>query len=109
MVPASELATDARSGKLPDFSSIDANECTNMHGGPWCQDSSNELGQANDNKLVADGDAYLKQVVSEIMSGPQWKQGNNAIMITETEGLRAYRASADDALERPQVDYRRRR
>jgi Phosphoesterase family len=87
MVPAAELGTDARTGHLPNFSFIDANECANMHGGPpWCIDSPNLLGQHNDNLLVADGDKYLKQVVGEIMSGPQWKHGNNAIIITETEG-----------------------
>jgi hypothetical protein len=87
MVPASELAADARAGRLPDFSFVDANECTNMHGGPpWCEDSPNNLGQPNDIKLVSGGDAYLRQVTSEIMSGPQWKHGNNAIVITETEG-----------------------
>jgi phosphatidylinositol-3-phosphatase len=88
MVPAIELGSDARDGRLPDFSFIDANECANMHGGPpWCEDSPNQLGQANDNKLVAGGDAYLRQVTSEIMSGPQWQRGNNAIAITETEGV----------------------
>jgi phosphatidylinositol-3-phosphatase len=87
MVPAAELATDARDGRLPDFSFIDANECTNMHGGPpWCEDSPNNLGEPNDRKLVAGGDAYLRQVTSEIMSGPQWRHGNNAIVITWTEG-----------------------
>jgi Phosphoesterase family len=87
MVPASDLAADARAGRLPDFAFIDANECTNMHGGPpWCEDSSANLGQPNDNKLVAGGDAYLRQVTGEIMSGPQWRHGNNAIVITETEG-----------------------
>jgi Phosphoesterase family len=87
MVPASELATDARAGRLPNFSFIDANECINMHGGPpWCQDSPANLGEPNDNKLVAGGDAYLRQVTDEIMSGPQWRHGNNAIVITDTEG-----------------------
>jgi hypothetical protein len=87
MVPAADLERDAHAGTLPNFSFIDANECTNMHGGPpWCEDSPNNLGQRNDNKLVAGGNAYLKQVTSAIMSGPQWKQGNNAIVITETEG-----------------------
>ncbi len=87
IVPASELAAEARSGRLPNFSFIDANECTNMHGGPpWCQDSPNNLGEPNDNKLVSQGDGYLRQVTSEIMSGPQWRHGNNAIVITETEG-----------------------
>jgi hypothetical protein len=88
MVPASELPADARAGRLPDFAFIDANECTNMHGGPpWCEDSSANLGQPNDNKLVAGGDAYLRQVTGEIMSGPQWRHGNNAIVITDTEGI----------------------
>ena len=90
MVPAAELATDARAGKLPNFSFIDANECANMHGGPpWCVDSPNNLGQANDDKLVAGGDSYLRQVTHEIMSGPQWRHGNNAIVITDTEGITA--------------------
>jgi hypothetical protein len=87
MVPAAQLAVDARTGNLPNFAYISANECTNMHGGPpWCIDSPNNLGTRNDNLLVKDGDNYLKQVTSEIMSGPQWKHGNNAIVITETEG-----------------------
>jgi hypothetical protein len=88
MVPALELATDARTGRLPNFSLISANECTNMHGGPpWCEDSPTQLGQPNDTKLVEAGDRYVRQVTSEIMAGPQWKQGRNAIVITATEGL----------------------
>ena len=88
MVPAMELGTDARAGRLPDFSLIDASECANMHGGPpWCQDSPPTFGDPDDNRLVAAGDAYLRQVTSEIMSGPQWRHGNNAIVITGTEGL----------------------
>jgi phosphatidylinositol-3-phosphatase len=88
MVPASELAIDARTGRLPAFSFIDANECANMHGGPpWCEDSPDQLGQPNDNKLVAGGDSYLRQIASEIMSGPQWRHGNNALVVTWTEGI----------------------
>ena len=59
-----------------------------MHGGPpWCEDSPNNLGEPNDNKLVAGGDSYLRQVTREIMSGPQWRHGNNAIVVTWTEGV----------------------
>jgi hypothetical protein len=89
MVPASELPADAQDGRLPTFSLVIPNECANMHGGPpWCVDSPDNLGQHNDNLLVADGDEYLKQVTSEIMAGPQWHQkGNDAIVITWTEGL----------------------
>ena len=88
IVPAADLATDARHGRLPDFSFVDASECANMHGGPpWCEDSPNNLGEPNDNKLVAGGDSYLRRVTGEIMSGPQWRRGNNAIVVTWTEGV----------------------
>jgi hypothetical protein len=87
IVPGSQLGVDARTGRLPNLSFVDANECTNMHGGPpWCQDSPNLIGEPDDNKLVAGGDAYLRQVTAEILAGPQWRHGNNAIVITETEG-----------------------
>jgi hypothetical protein len=87
MVPAAQLAADAKNGQLPAFGLIDPNECYNMHGGPpWCEDSPNNFGQRNDNLLVAGGDSYVKQVTQEIMSGPQWRHGNNAIVLTFTEG-----------------------
>ena len=87
MVPAAQLAADARIGKLPSFSLIDPNECDNMHGGPpWCNDSPNFYHQPNDNRLVSAGDGYIRQVTQEIMSGPQWRHGNNAIVISFTEG-----------------------
>jgi hypothetical protein len=87
MVPAAQLATDARDGKLPNFSFIDPNECADMHGGPpWCEDSPNFLHQQNDNRLVSAGDSYLRQVTGEIMSGPQWRKGNNAIVASFAEG-----------------------
>ncbi len=88
IVPAADLAADAAHGRLPDFGFVDANECANMHGGPpWCEDSPNNFGEPNDNKLVSGGDSYLRQVTKQIMSGPQWRRGNNAIVVTWTEGV----------------------
>ncbi len=87
MVPATELGADARAGKLPNFSLILPDECHDMHGGPpWCVDGANAYHQPNDNRLVAAGDSYIGQVVHEIMSGQQWTRGNNAIVLTFTEG-----------------------
>ena len=87
MVPATQLSTDAKTGHLPNFSFIDPNECAGMHGGPpWCEDSSSNYHQFDDNALVSGGDSYLGQVVHAIMSGPQWKKGNNAIVVSFTEG-----------------------
>ena len=87
MVPAARLAADAKGGQLPNFSFISANECADMHGGPpWCEDSPNFFHQRNDNDLVSAADSYIKQVTREIMSGPQWQRGNNAIVASFTEG-----------------------
>jgi hypothetical protein len=87
MVPDTELATDARAGRLPNFSFIVPNECSEMHGGPpWCEDSSNTLHQQDGNDLISAGDSYIGKVTKEIMSGPQWKHGNNAIVLTLAEG-----------------------
>jgi Phosphoesterase family len=87
VVPAAELGADARGGRLPAFSYIVPSECADMHGGPpWCEDSASGYHQFDDNALVSAGDSYIGQVVREIMSGPQWRHGNNAIVITFTEG-----------------------
>jgi len=87
MVPATELATDARRGRLPNFSLVIPDECDDMHGGPpWCEDGTSSYHQPNDNHLVAGADAYIGQVARQIMSGPQWRRGNNALVITFTEG-----------------------
>jgi hypothetical protein len=87
IVPDAELATDARTGRLPNFSFLVPSECADMHGGPpWCEDSSNTLHEPNGNKLIAAGDSYIAKVTREIMSGPQWRHGNNAIVLTLTEG-----------------------
>jgi hypothetical protein len=91
IVPYAELATDSKAGTLPNFIYIQPNECTEMHGGPpFCEDSPNNLGQRNDNDLVSGGDAFVKQLVSTIMSGKQWKHGNNAIVLTATSVGRSF-------------------
>jgi len=87
MVPDTEITTDARHGRLPNFGFIVPNECSEMHGGPpWCEDSSNTLHQQDGNDLISAGDSYIGRVTKEIMSGPQWRHGNNAIILTLAEG-----------------------
>ena len=87
MVPAGQLTADAQQGRLPAFSLIVPSECDDMHGGPpWCEDGTSAFHEPNDNRLVRAGDAYVGRVVHQIMSGPQWKHGNNAIVITFDEG-----------------------
>jgi len=85
-VPISYLAADLRSGNVPQFSYVVPDECHDMHGDPpYCLDSGN-IGDPENQHLVAVGDAYLGQLVSEITHASFWAQGNNAIAITFDNG-----------------------
>jgi phosphoesterase family protein len=85
-VPIGELPGDLRSGNVPRFSYVIPDECHDMHGDPpYCLDGGN-IGDPQNQHLVAFGDAYLGQTVSEITSAPFWAKGNNAIVVTYDEG-----------------------
>jgi hypothetical protein len=85
-VPIGELFGDLRSGDVPRFSYVVPDECHDMHGDPpYCLDSGN-IGDPQNQHLVAVGDAYLGHLVSAITSAPFWAQGNNAIIITYDNG-----------------------
>jgi hypothetical protein len=85
-VPIQQLPTDLSAGTLPRFSYIVPSECDDMHGDPpYCLDSGNE-GDAQNQHLIAAGDQYLGNIVSQITNAPFWSQGNNAIAITYDEG-----------------------
>ena len=85
-VPVGQLAADLRGGNVPRFSYVVPDECHDMHGDPpYCLDSGN-IGDPQNQHLVAVGDAYLGQLVSEITHAPFWAQGNNAIAITYDNG-----------------------
>jgi hypothetical protein len=85
-VPIDQLDQDLDSGNVPTFSYIVPDECHDMHGDPpYCLDSGN-IGDPQNQHLVAVGDAYLGQLVSEITNAPFWARGNNAIAITFDSG-----------------------
>ncbi|HMD92891.1 MAG TPA: alkaline phosphatase family protein, partial [Trebonia sp.] len=85
-VPVTELASDLRRGDVPRFDYIVPDECHDMHGDPpYCLDSGN-IGDPQNQHLVAVGDAYLGQLVSEITHAKFWAQSNNAIIITYDNG-----------------------
>ncbi|HEX4256752.1 MAG TPA: hypothetical protein VH089_16790, partial [Streptosporangiaceae bacterium] len=50
-----------------------------------CIDSG-RIGDPQNQHLVAQGDAYLGQLISEITSAPLWARGNNAIAVTFDNG-----------------------
>lgn len=92
-VPIEQLSSDLASGSVPAFDYVVPSECQDEHGDPpYCLDSGNPDGgnlstaDPQDQELVAIGDAYLGQLVSEITGAGFWSQGNNAIVITYDEG-----------------------
>jgi phospholipase C len=76
MVDDSQLATDLADYALPNYSLVVPDQCHDMHGTGTCGDT---------NGLIAAGDIYVGDTVSEIMASKQWQEGRNAIVITWDE------------------------
>jgi len=71
---------------LPDFAYVIPDQCHDMHGSPpYCNDSGNP-GDDLDNRLVSQGDLFVKQIVDQVTRSPFWNTGNNAIIITFDQG-----------------------
>ncbi|MCW2869735.1 alkaline phosphatase family protein [Actinacidiphila oryziradicis] len=87
-VPVEQLTGDLRGGKVPAFSLLVPDECHDQHGDPpYCVDSGSPGGgDPQDQHLVATGDRYLGQVVSQITNAAFWAKGNNAIDVVYDEG-----------------------
>ena len=85
-VPLGALPGDLASGNVPRFNYVIPDECHDMHGDPpYCLDGG-EIGDPQNQHLVAMGDAVLGHLVSEITDAPFWAHGNNAIVVTYDEG-----------------------
>jgi len=76
MVPDTQLTSDLASGNLANFSYVVPDQCHDMHGTGGCSD---------ENGLISEGDTYVGNTVSAIMSSKVWQSGRNAIVITFDE------------------------
>ena len=76
MVPDTQLATDLSMDRLPNFSLVVPDQCHDMHGTGTCSDTTG---------LIAAGDSYVGSTVQQIMSSRDWREGNNAIVVTWDE------------------------
>ena len=84
-VPIEQLTADLAGGHVPAFGYIVPDECHDQHGDPpYCIDGGDF--DAQDQRLVANGDQYLGDLVSRITNASFWARGNNAIAITYDEG-----------------------
>jgi phospholipase C len=75
MVPDTQLASDLASGDLANYSLIVPDQCHDMHGTGGCGSVP----------LISQGDTYVGNTVSAIMSSKVWQEGRNAIVITWDE------------------------
>jgi phosphatidylinositol-3-phosphatase len=92
--PIESLATDLNSGKAPNFAFIAPDQCHDMHGvsppsatssaynNPPCGYPSNFV---INHYLIQTGDAYVKQLVTTIMSSKGWTS-DSVIAVTWDEG-----------------------
>ena len=82
IVDFSQFSTDLANNKVPDYSWISPDQCTDMHGrgGP----STDPCNFGNVQGLIATGDAFLSSTVNEIMNSSAWN-GNSIIFITWDE------------------------
>ena len=81
------LFADIVNGRLPNFAWIVPNQCHDQHGrgnaGPECEYDPNDNGTQNglNPGLMYDGDQSMRLVVEALHASPQWREGNNAIVI----------------------------
>ncbi|MFL5657357.1 MAG: alkaline phosphatase family protein [Ktedonobacteraceae bacterium] len=83
IVDFSQLATDLANNTVPNYSWISPDQCHDMHGRGG-GGSSDPCDFSNEQKLIATGDAFLKNTVTQIMSSRAWT-GNSVIFITWDE------------------------
>jgi hypothetical protein len=89
MFPFTQLSADLAAGSVSNFSYIVPDECDDMHGAPpWCVDSDN-TNTVQQSWLIARGDKFVGDVVSQITSSSIWQAGENAIIVTFDEGTTA--------------------
>ncbi|HEY8735836.1 MAG TPA: alkaline phosphatase family protein [Candidatus Dormibacteraeota bacterium] len=95
--PYGSLASDLASGRLANFVWISPDACNDMHGGvyvvvpghpetPCPYPLSNASTDPAQVKLVSQGDAFVKQAVTDIMASRVWREGQAAIAVVADEG-----------------------
>ena len=87
VVPLSQLTTDLQTNQVPQFVWISPNVCNDMHGQPT--GSGNTCPYSDASGLIQDGNNFLQQWVTAIMSSRAWT-GNSVIFITWDESEYVY-------------------
>jgi len=83
IVDFSQFATDLANNTVPDYSWISPDQCHDMHGRGG-GGSTDPCDFSNEQNLIATGDAFLSDTVSEIMASKAWGP-NSVIFVTWDE------------------------
>jgi phospholipase C len=86
IVDFSQFASDLATNRVPDFSWISPDQCSDMHGraGAPPDPGADPCDFSHVQGLIAAGDAFLQNTVQQIMHSRAWR-GNAAIFITWDE------------------------
>jgi hypothetical protein len=82
VVDLTQLDADLASGNVADYNFIAPDQCHDMHGRAATPADPCDFSQVQ--KLIATGDAFLKDLVGKITASPTWN-GNSVIFITWDE------------------------
>ena len=82
VVDLSQLDTDLASGHVADYNFIAPDQCHDMHGRGAA--ATDPCSFANEQSLIAAGDAFLSGLVDKITSSSSWN-GNSVIFVTWDE------------------------
>ena len=83
VVDLSQFSTDLANNTVPNYSWISPDQCHDMHGRG--APATDPCSFANEQQLIATGDAFLKSTVKQIMNSQTWQNSNSAIFITWDE------------------------
>lgn len=83
VVDLDQLSTDLASGHVADYNFIAPNQCNDMHG-RFNPNVGDPCDFSNEQSIIALGDAFLGNLVGEIMSSSAWN-GNSVIFVSWDE------------------------
>jgi hypothetical protein len=91
MVGFDQLYADLRNGNVPSYSLIAPNQCHDQHErgasevGTGCQYDPDPVNNVLNPAAIAQGDAAVQALVTQIKKSPVWTNGHNAIIVVWDE------------------------
>lgn len=96
IVPYPQLSTDLQADTVPNFVFIAPNQCHDMHGLSPANAQAENIPQCGypasglDHGAIQLGDAYLSQVVPQIMGSKAWSEGAALVVVWDEDDYNGY-------------------